>query len=178
MGTPNHVLLAGVGGNLWIGFHTNVHIWKQNFRYLWSINSESQATVQQTRLKGAPVVNKQIPLQGCFNSLELMRPNTKDDSSRYAEFSQPASKIKGRRISLTNQAPGDSQKYGCSMASLAVSLCWWSYRRSLSRRSRASGLTRCLFSLWIKFSQRFRECLRRKGKHWYSETNSTRILTY
>lgn len=56
------------------------------------------------------------------------------------------------------------------MASLAVNLCWWSYRRSLSRRSRASGLTRCLFSLWIKFSQRFRECLRKTVYHYYSET--------
>ena len=49
-------------------------------------------------------------------------------------------------------------KYGCSMASLAVSLCCWSYHRSLSRRSRASGLIRHLFSLWIKVFQCFHEC--------------------
>lgn len=44
------------------------------------------------------------------------------------------------------------------MASLSVSLCCWSYRRSLSRRSRASGLIKHLFSLWVKFFQRFHEC--------------------
>lgn len=45
------------------------------------------------------------------------------------------------------------------MASVAVSLCWWSYRSSLSSRSRASGLTRCWFSDWTNCSQRFRVCL-------------------
>lgn len=39
------------------------------------------------------------------------------------------------------------------MASLAVSRGWWSYRSSLSRKSKASGLTRnCWFSLWTKRS--------------------------
>lgn len=45
------------------------------------------------------------------------------------------------------------------MASLAVSRDWWSYRSSLSKKSRASGLTRCWFSLWTKRSHRLRECL-------------------
>lgn len=49
------------------------------------------------------------------------------------------------------------------MASAAVSLCWWSYRSSLSSRSRASGLTRCWFSDWMNCSQRFRVCLKSWG---------------
>ena len=44
------------------------------------------------------------------------------------------------------------------MASFSVSLCCWSYHRSLFRRSRASGLIKHLFSLWVKFFQRFHEC--------------------
>lgn len=48
------------------------------------------------------------------------------------------------------------------MASLAVSRDWWSYRNSLSKKSRASGLTRCWFSLWTKRSHRLRECLQEK----------------
>ena len=51
------------------------------------------------------------------------------------------------------------QKYGWSMASLAVRRSAWSYRNSLSRKSRASGLTRCWFSLCTNRSQRLRECL-------------------
>lgn len=45
------------------------------------------------------------------------------------------------------------------MASVAVSLCWWSYRSSLSSRSRASGLTKCWFSVCTNCSQRFLLCL-------------------
>ena len=45
------------------------------------------------------------------------------------------------------------------MASRAVSRAWWSYLNSLSRKSRASGLTRCWFSLWTNRSHRLRECL-------------------
>jgi len=53
-------------------------------------------------------------------------------------------------------------KYGCSMASRAVRRSWWLYRRSLSRKSMASGLTRCWFSLWMNRSQRLRECLQHR----------------
>ena len=63
------------------------------------------------------------------------------------------------------------QKYGWSIASRAVSLSWWSYRNSLSRKSRASGLTRWLFSLCMKRSHLFRECL--QVKPLYSLTWST-----
>lgn len=45
------------------------------------------------------------------------------------------------------------------MASLAVSLVWWSKRNNLSRKSRASGLTKCWLSLWTNRSHRLRECL-------------------
>mmetsp|Transcript_2849 Transcript_2849/g.8331 ORF Transcript_2849/g.8331 Transcript_2849/m.8331 type:complete len:212 (+) Transcript_2849:92-727(+) len=37
-------------------------------------------------------------------------------------------------------------KYGCAIASCADSRSWWSYLRSLSRKSMASALTRWLFS--------------------------------
>ena len=60
----------------------------------------------------------------------------------------------------------DLLKYACSIASRAVNRSWWLYRRSLSRKSIASGLTRCWFSLWINRSQRLRECL-----HMYTTLN-------
>lgn len=51
------------------------------------------------------------------------------------------------------------EKYGCSIASWAVRRSWWSYRNNLSKKSRASGDTKCWFSLWTNLSHRFRECL-------------------
>lgn len=124
--------------------------------------------------------DQETDLPSYLNSLELIRPNSRIQSklNSIPRILLSGLNIKNVRIfPLMSPTPGDSQKYGCSMASLAVSLCWWSYRRSLSRRSRASGLTRCLFSLWIKFSQRFRECLRRKGSISILRFNSIRIFT-
>ena len=46
-----------------------------------------------------------------------------------------------------------------------MSRSWWSYRSSLSRKSSASELTRCSFSLWTKRSHRFRECLQMQITH-------------
>lgn len=63
------------------------------------------------------------------------------------------------------------------MASLAVSRDWWSYRSSLSRKSKASGLTRCWFSLWTKRSHRLRECLQsQKGNE--KQTKGQRSPTF
>lgn len=45
------------------------------------------------------------------------------------------------------------------MASRAVSLSWWSYRKSLSKKSKASGEIKCWFSLCTKRSHLLRECL-------------------
>jgi hypothetical protein len=70
------------------------------------------------------------------------------------------------------------------MASLAVSRDWWSYRSSLSRKSKASGLTRCWFSLWTKRSHRLRECLQgqkwgmRNGPQWQKAQNFILIIFF
>lgn len=50
-------------------------------------------------------------------------------------------------------------RYGCAIASCAVSRSWWSYRSSLSMKSIASALTRCWFSLFTNLVQGLRECL-------------------
>ena len=67
------------------------------------------------------------------------------------------------------------------MASRAVSLSWWSYRKSLSKKSKASGETRCWFSLCTKRSHRLRECLgliqHRLGIGNYQQTTVETVFT-
>lgn len=63
------------------------------------------------------------------------------------------------------------------MASRAVSRSWWSYLSNLSKKSNASGDTRCWFSPCTKRSHRLRLCLKIKSSPSSVYTTTVKLPT-